>query len=206
MLHLSRALDSQQIEILKKLKQNVAGILFEVQDDTTVEFVKNLQKTGIPLNLWTQFPEDHDGMRKLEFLDLPIVNICTDTKTEEIQEKIRNYNNIPKEKFGKCPNCDDVGWYADRRALESEWEQVQCEWCYNTIPFSKFNQNNWKISYYSKTFYLAAGGKIFPSLYAYKNGISIENVEEKSPGDLKNQDFRDEFDKFLVEISPDESI
>ena len=42
----------------------------------------------------------------------------------------------------KCPDCDDVGWYAVNNCSSLPWEaeQVQCEWCY-TNPNSIFNLN-----------------------------------------------------------------
>ena len=42
-----------------------------------------------------------------------------------------------------CPNCDNVGWYAQNNCSSNPWEaeQVQCEWC-NTTPNSRYNYEN----------------------------------------------------------------
>jgi hypothetical protein len=38
----------------------------------------------------------------------------------------------------KCPDCDDVGWYAVGNSATQEYEQCQCEFCYTT-PNSIFS-------------------------------------------------------------------
>lgn len=52
----------------------------------------------------------------------------------------------------KCPNCDDVGWYAQlvHGSLHGEVEQVQCEWCY-TMSNSRFNRSRLAVAAVSPT-------------------------------------------------------
>lgn len=158
-LHLSRALDLQQLEILGKLKPNIAIALVEIFDDTDPNFIKSLQKLGIPLNLWTQMEMSEHQKIKLDFLDLPLIVRCEDTKKSEVLEKIKNYQN----------------WKTDDE-------------------ISRISEN---IFYYSKIHYISVRG-LFNSLFAWKNNITVENVEQKSSGKLFDQSFMDEFDRFLI--------
>lgn len=166
-LHLNRILDSQQLEILGKLKPNIAAAIVEIFDDTDPNFIKSLQKLGVSINLWTQMEISEHTKIKLDFLDLPLIVRCEDTKKSEVLEKIKVYNN----------------W--------KSFDEVE-----------KISEN---IFYYSKAHYLASG-KIYNSLYGFRNGISVDNIEQKSRGKLFDQSFMDEFEKFLIQISPDESI
>jgi len=90
-LHLNRELD---INILKQLKPNIPSIVFEIDENTNVEYLKQIVRTGINLQLRTRISEEAHNTLKLDYLDLPLVVRQENTPAESVKNQIKSYNNV----------------------------------------------------------------------------------------------------------------
>lgn len=70
------------------------------------------------------------------------------SKDELRNEVIKLRHQIETSGGLKCPNCDDVGFYAEAKLVpgydgepDVDWEQVQCEFCW-TVDDSIFSRDN----------------------------------------------------------------
>lgn len=152
-LHLDRPIE---LDIIKQLKPNIPVLLYEVQDDTDIKYLKSLLNTGVNLQLWTKLSESDHKAIKLDYLNLPLISRRDNVKVESVQESIKRYSNTKEE-------------------LDLTQEFL----------------------YFSKKHYLSSG-KIYPSLFAWKNQSPVGNIEEFSRADFSNQDFLNEIGHFLI--------
>lgn len=89
-LWLDREID---LEILKQLKPNIEAVVFQVDDDVNIEFLKKIQRLGIGLNLFTKLPVDEHNKLKISMLDLPLVGRHENISLETVKENIKKYQN-----------------------------------------------------------------------------------------------------------------
>lgn len=89
-LRLNQEID---LNILQQLKPNIEAILFEIDETTDVNYLKNIQKLGIGLNLFTKLSIEEHNAIKLKYLDLPIVNRLEKTSLDQVKENIKKYQN-----------------------------------------------------------------------------------------------------------------
>ncbi len=92
------------INILAQLKPNIHEIIWEVDDNTKISYLLNLQKLGIPFKLWTRLSEQDHNDLKLEYLDLPMIARQNDVKISEIEKVIQVYNNDKEIKVEEFKN------------------------------------------------------------------------------------------------------
>lgn len=89
-LWLDREIDT---EILKQLKPNIEAIVFQVDDDVNIKFLKKIQRLGIGLNLFTKLSVDEHNKLKLSMLDLPLVGRHENVSLDSVKENIKRYLN-----------------------------------------------------------------------------------------------------------------
>jgi len=62
------------VQVLKRLKPNLKGILYIITENNSANFARELQEVGLPFNLVSFLSEDALNNRKLELLDFPAVD------------------------------------------------------------------------------------------------------------------------------------
>lgn len=75
-----------------------------------------------------------------------------------------------------CPNCDNVGWYADPSHHTGEPEQIQCEFCY-TNPVSVFNIKQLLTQQPNTAIYKAEQEVVEAAIKYDKTGYGVEGME-----------------------------
>lgn len=93
-LFLDREID---LEILKQLKPNIPLILYEIDESTDINYLKKIQRLGIPLRLTTRIPADEHQKLKLNYLDLPLIERIENAKIEDVKNSIKKYLNSQEE-------------------------------------------------------------------------------------------------------------
>lgn len=82
------------INILKQLKPNIASIVFEIDENTNIEYLKSVLRAGIHLQLNTKISQESHNKLKLDYLDLPLIVRREDSTIEQLKNQIKSYNNI----------------------------------------------------------------------------------------------------------------
>lgn len=83
------------INILKKYKSNIAQIIYQIDKDQNISFVKDLKKTGMPFIVTTHENEDFINSIKIEYMDHSQINkLIKDTKESIKELKNKDINNL----------------------------------------------------------------------------------------------------------------
>jgi len=87
---------NQQIDIniLKQLKPNIPLLIYEIDEETDVDYLLSIVRAGIQLQLTTKVDEETLKGLKLKYLDLPLIVRRVDTPLSQVLEQIKSYNNI----------------------------------------------------------------------------------------------------------------
>jgi hypothetical protein len=59
------------------------------------------------------------------------LNSAAQKQLDALREKCARLEDALKIYKTRCPNCGGVGWYAKQSLMDSQPEQVQCDWCYD---------------------------------------------------------------------------
>ena len=89
------------LDILKENKSNILGVNYFVEDESSIEFVKNLKNLNIKYQLYSYLPKDKVNSYKLSYIDYGII-ININLKHPEIENKIKQH--MDKEIFYKSNN------------------------------------------------------------------------------------------------------
>jgi len=127
------------IDLLSKYRQHVGAVIYEIKEDYSVDFAKNLMMNAIKLHLFTYLPEDKLGLIKLDLFDYGIIDVkekFTLRKFEDFKKTIENDDNKltynTKYKTMKFLAADNK-WYLN----EIDWK--------NNKPIENLEKNQGKI-------------------------------------------------------------
>lgn len=93
-LHLDQEID---VNILKALKPNIPLLIFEIDENTRVDYLKSIIRLGIGLQLTTRLGKETHNSLKLDYLDLPMVFRKETVTFEDVIPKLKVYNNLDDE-------------------------------------------------------------------------------------------------------------
>jgi hypothetical protein len=89
------------LDILKENKSNILGINYFVEDESSIEFIKNLKNLNIKYQLYSYLPKEKINDYKLAYIDYGII-INISLKHPEVEDKIKQY--MDKKIFYKSNN------------------------------------------------------------------------------------------------------
>jgi hypothetical protein len=80
-------------EILKTYKNNIAQIIYNLDEEHDVNFVKALKKSGVPFALSTELSEDFVKSIKIHYMDYQQIIRSVKSKKEDIKN-LEDLNNL----------------------------------------------------------------------------------------------------------------
>lgn len=84
-----------KFDVLNKYKNNIAQIIYELEEDHDLEFVKNMRKIGRPFILSTYKDQDFIDKIKLQYMDYgQIIKLNKSTKNDLIKIKDKDLSNL----------------------------------------------------------------------------------------------------------------
>lgn len=84
------------LDILKKLKNNIHAIIYEIDENTDLGFIKNLHNSGIPYNLITNLSEEKLNKIKPLYFDYALINPQNNPSKKESVPNFEKFNNTTK--------------------------------------------------------------------------------------------------------------
>jgi hypothetical protein len=112
------------IDILKQVKPHIARLLYLLEDDHNLEFVKRLQKAGIPFDLASYKDQDWINQLKFDYADYGVIHK-------------REYPLLPE-------SCKIEGpvWFKTNKFILANGKVFLSIWHYkNNQPINNFNEN-----------------------------------------------------------------
>jgi len=89
------------LDILKENKSNILGINYFIEDDNSVDFIKNIKNLSIKYQLYSYLPKEKINNYKLAYIDYGVI-INISLKHPEIENSIKQY--MDKKIFYKSNN------------------------------------------------------------------------------------------------------
>lgn len=89
------------LNILKENKSNILGINYFIEDESSIDFIKNLKNLNIKYQLYSYLPKEEINKYKLSYIDYGII-INISLNHPEIENKIKQY--MDKKIFYKSNN------------------------------------------------------------------------------------------------------
>ena len=128
-----------KIDILRQLRQNIALLIYDLDNDDSLDFVKGIRNTAIPFGLVTAKENDELDKLKLKYFNFAIVNPVKKIKKEEVD----NYSKISDNTYFKTNRLI----LSDQKVFPSKahWKANEpCESLQNTIAKIKDDQDFWR--------------------------------------------------------------
>lgn len=77
------------LDLLKKYRKHIGNIVYEIKEDYSIDFVKQMMFNGIKYSLFTRIPENKLDLIKLDFFDYGAIEI---KESANFKKAIENYD------------------------------------------------------------------------------------------------------------------